>query len=270
MKNVTLVYGEPGTQALMTPVANGMYNYTIPGDQVTGNMTYYLKAYATTGGEFNTTLYNVSVANFALQPQSNSLIVYRTLTTTSQVLLRSINNFNAQVQLSTAGNPSGLALSFSSNPAKAGTAVNLNASANATVPVGTYPVTLTATYMSAPTSEVVRRTVITVTVTDFLLSVAPLSYAGYGGSTVAFTVTLTLYAGFTHPVNITNISGLPNGASYTLTATNPTILSGSPGTTDLALQIKLPTNTRNGAYPIEISFSGGGITHSLKIQITLL
>jgi hypothetical protein len=142
----------------MNSVGSGGYNYTIPGGQVTGNISYYIKAYDTTGREFNTTLYNVPVANFALQPEVSTLTIYRTLSATYQLHLQSINNFTAQVQLSTTGSPNGLTVGFSANPATPGTTAILDISANATIPVGTYPVTLIATYTNAifPCSQAKR------------------------------------------------------------------------------------------------------------------
>jgi uncharacterized membrane protein len=68
-------------------------------------------------------------------------------------------------------------------------------------------------------------------------------------------------------VNITDVSGLPQGATYTFTATDRTVLAGVPGTTDITLQIRIPPLTQIGTYPILIVFSGGGIIHTIKAQI---
>lgn len=71
---------------------------------MTGNISYYFKAYDVTGRDFNTTLYHIAVANFALQPQTNTLTVYRTKSATFQLHLLSCNNFTEQVLLSSTGN----------------------------------------------------------------------------------------------------------------------------------------------------------------------
>lgn len=272
-RNVTLVYGQTTggliTKAVMNSVATGQYSYLIPGRQVTGNIAYYIKAYNTVGRQFNTTTYHIAVADFILQPQTNTLTVYRTKSATLEAQLQSINNFNGQLKLSTSGNPTGLTVTFSTNPAPSGTMVQLNFTADANTPNGTYPVTLVATYLPSQSSPVTRQTVVDATVADFQVAVTPSSNAVPAGSVATFTIILTLQSGFINPVMITDISGLPQGATYTLTASNPTVLAGGPGSTAITLQIKIPAFTKAGTYPIVIVASGGGITHSLNAQITV-
>jgi uncharacterized membrane protein len=108
---------------------------------------------------------------------------------------------------------------------------------------------------------------IEVTVADFQLTATPPSNVLQAGSTATFTITLTLQKGFTDPVSITDVSGLPQGATYTLTASNPTVLAGGPGATSILLQIKVPPLTKVGTYPIVIAAVGGGVTHSMMVQI---
>ena len=270
-RNVTLVYGQTTggtvTQVLMNPFAAGEYNYLIPASQVTGNIAYYIKAYGPSGRQVNTTVYHIAVADFGLQPQTNSLTVYRTKTATLQLHLLSINNFNRQLSLSTNESPSGLTVRFSANPATAGTAVGLTVAADATVPNGTYPVTLIATYTPPQSSRVSRESVIDITVADFQVTVAPYNNTVLAGSTAIFTITLTIEKRFIAPVSITSVSGLPQGATYNITSTNPTVLAGSPGTTNATLQIKIEAFTKTGTYPIVIVVSGGGIAHTLDTQI---
>ena len=270
-RNVTLVYGQTSgtavTEVIMNPGAKGEYSYLIPATQVTGNIAYYIKAYDPAGKQVNTTVYHISVADFRLQLQTNALTVYRTKTTTIQLQLLSIDNFNRQVGLSTNGTPGGLTVHFSTNPAPAGTPVILNVTADATAPNGTYPVTLIATYTPPQSPQVIRESVVDITVADFQVAVTPASDVMNAGSTAAFTIILTLQKGFVNPVNITSVSGLPHGATYTVTVSNSTVLAGSPGTTEVTVLIKTVPSTRTGTYPIEIVISGGGVIHSLTAQI---
>jgi len=270
-RNVTLVYGQANggtvTQVLMIPFAAGEYNYLIPASQVTGNIAYYIKAYGPSGRQVNTTVYHIAVADFGLQPQTNSLTVYRTKTATLQLHLLSINNFNRQLSLSTNESPTGLTVRFSANPATSGTAVGLTVAADATVPNGTYPVTLIATYAPPQSSRISRESVIDVTVADFQVTVAPFNNTVLAGSTATFTITLTIQKGFIAPVSITSVSGLPQGATYAVTSSNLTVLAGGPGTTNVTLQIKIEAFTKTGTYPIVIVVSGGGVAHTLETQI---
>ncbi len=268
-RNVTLVYrqsGGPSNDVLMTSVSPGRYSYLIPGSQVTGNIAYYIKAYDPTGKELNTTTYHIAVADFSLQIQTRSLVVYRTESTPLQMELQPINNFNGEVQLSANDNPYGLTVSFSANPAAVGSAVALNFTADAATPNGTYPVTVIATYSPSQSPQVTRETIVDVTVADFELTATPSSVTVKPGQLATFTLTLTLQNGFTDPVKITDISGLPSGATFTLVTSNPTLLAG-PGGTAITLQIKIPPSAKAGTYPIVIIAVGGGVTHNQTAQI---
>jgi proteasome lid subunit RPN8/RPN11 len=270
-RNVTLVYwqtaGGPVTQVRMNPVAAAEYNYFIPAGLVTGNIAYYIKALDPRGRQFNTTVYHIAIADFSLQPQTNSITVYRTRMATLQLQLFPVNEFNQQVELSTNGSPAGLTVGFSPNPATPGGAVGLNIAADATAPNGTFPVTLIGTYAPSTSSQVTRESVIDVTVADFQVAVTPSSDVVHAGSTAAFTMAVTLQKGFVDPVSITDVSGLPQGSNYTVVTSNPTVLAGGPGTTIVTLQVQILEFTKNGTYPIVIVVSGGGVVHSLTAQI---
>ena len=269
-RNVTLVYGEAAVGASievpMAAVAAGEYAYVIPGNQVMGNIVYYIKAYNSAGREFNTTTYYMPVADFYLEPQTNALTVYRTKNTVLNVRLQPVNNFHQPLELSISGNPSGLSVSFSTNPASVGSTVSLNFTATATASNGTYPVTVVAAYTTSQATQVTKGTIVDVTVADFQAAITP-SESALPGTTATFTMTLTLQKGFVAPVSITSISGLPQGATYAWTTNNPTILAGGPGTTTVTLQVKLPALVEAGTYPIVIVLSGGGVIHTLTTQI---
>jgi hypothetical protein len=270
-RNVTLVYGEstkgPTAQVAMNSIGAGEYNYVIPGSQVTGDIAYYIKAYDPTGRELNTTTYQIAVADFSLQPLNSAVTVYRTETASVGLRLQAINNFTGQLQLSTTNNPSGLGVSFATNPTTPGSTVQVSFTAGANSPNGTYPVTIVGTYLGAQSSQVTRQAVVDVTVADFQFTVSPSNRTVSPGSSATFMLTLTLENGFTDAVKITDISGLPVGAIYTLTATNSTVLAAGPGVTTISLQIKIPASAKAGTYPIVIVALGGGVSHYQTAQI---
>ena len=178
-----------------------------------------------------------------------------------------INNYNGQLELSSTGAPTGLVAEFSSNHPPSGTLVHLNFTALENTPNGTFPVTVVATYTTSQSSQVVRTAVIEVTVADFQFNVTPTTVAAQRGSTASFTITLTLQKGFVSPVNITDVTGHPEGATYTLTVGNPSVLAGSPRTTEITLKIKIPISAKAGTYSIGIAAVGGGISHLQMTQL---
>ena len=270
-RNVTLVYGRstngPTTQVPMNPIGAGEYNYVIPGSQVTGDLAYYIKAYDPTGRELNTTTYQITVADFSLQPLSSAVVLYVTKTASVGMRLLAINNFNGQLQLSANNAPPGLEVSFPTNSTTPGSTVQVSFTAESNTPNGTFPVAIVATYLATQSSQVTRQAVIDVTVADFHLAVSPTSRTVSPGASTNFTLTLTLENGFTDTVKITDLAGLPPGAVYKLAASNSTILAGGPGSTTVSIQIKIPVSTKPGTYPIVIVAVGGGVSHYQTAQI---
>jgi proteasome lid subunit RPN8/RPN11 len=268
--NVTLIYGlentGPITAVTMNLIPGGKYGYVIPGNQVTGNMAYYIKASDAAGTQVNTTTYHIAVADFNLLSQPGSLTVYRSKSASAEVQLLSVNNFNHQLQLSANGNPNGLIMIFSRNTASSGSVVGLNVTADPTTANGTYPISLVATYLPPQSSPVMRQATLDVTVADFQVQVIRASTVVQAGSTTTFTLTLTLQKGFVDPVKVTLV-GLPQGATYTITTSNATVLAGGPGTTAMTLQVKIPAFAKAGSYQITIEAVGGGVVHSLTVQL---
>jgi len=270
--NVTLVYGPENenttTEALMNSVATGEFSYLIPGNQVNGNITYSIRASDSTGKQVHTPTYRIAVADFNILPQISSLTVYRTEHVVANVQLASINDFTQEIQLSTNGSPSGLTITFSRNPVPAGTIVGLNFTADSTTPNGTYPVVLIANYLHSQSPEVTRETTLNVTVADFVLQVSPTSAIVPADSKATLSLSLTLQRGFVSPVSV-DVVGLPQGVTYTLASSNPTVLAGGPGTTTITIQVIIPAFTKAGTYPILIEAVGGGLVHALTVELTV-
>ena len=271
VRNVTLVYGSlsgPQFDVAMNSVTSSEFTYTIPGTEVTGTITYYIEAFDMQGNEAKTATYHISVGDFGLMLQSSSVTVYRTKSVLSQINLLTLNNFNQQLSLSSTGAPAGLTVAFASNPTSAGTIVNMNLTASSLASNGTYPIAITATYTPPQSPPVSRQATLQVTVADFNLQVTPTTIYLHPGGSTTLTVTLTLEKGFVDPITVTALS-LPQGATYTLTSNNPTVLAGSPGTTSITLQITAPMNIKLGTYAVQVQAAGAGIVHIQAIQLTV-
>jgi hypothetical protein len=235
---------------------------------VTGNIAYYIVAVDSQGNQVKTPTYQIAVADFNPILQSSSLTVYRTKSVTTSINLLSVNNFTKQVSLSSTGAPDGLTVTFASNPVYAGNAVNINVTATAVTANGTYPITITATYSPPQSSPVSHPATLEVTVADFALQVAPATATLNRASTTSLSVSLTLEKGFVDPVTV-NVLGLPQGATYAISNGNPTVLSGSPGTTTITVQITAPMTIKVGTYTVQIQATGAGIVHIQVVELTV-
>jgi proteasome lid subunit RPN8/RPN11 len=273
--NATLVYAlmssRSFTQVLMNPVAPGTYAYLIPGDQVTGNIAYYISVLDGAGNKVSTGKYYIAVADFNIIPQNTALTVYRNSTKplVSELSVLTINGFTQSLSLSATGGPQGMNFVFSPNPATGGTSkVGMRIEAGLSAPNGTTSLTVSATYAPPQSQPVTRQMTLTVTVADFDLEATPALSEVFAGSTAKFDLTLTLQKGFADPVTLT-VLGLPQGARYELTTSSATVLGGGPGTTTISLQITTPISTQRGTYTITINAAGAGVSHSRTVQLTV-
>ena len=267
VRDVTLYYAAPGANLApvkMTLVQGSFYGYTIPGQQVTGNLAYYIAAADQAGNQKQTSQYRILISDFALSPGTPTLTVYRTQTASEEVDLFMINDFSQQVSFSADGAPSGLAISFNPNPVPIGlTKVTMKLAASQTTPNGTYQIVVKSTYSPSGAQPVTRQVTIPVTVADFDLQVLPSLAQVSAGTSTTYTLRITLQHGFVDPVAVT-VNGLPQGATYKLTTSGNTV--GGTGTITITLQITTTTAVKRGSYTLTINASGGGVTHSQAIQ----
>lgn len=103
----------------------------------------------------------------------------------------------------------------------------------------------------------------TVTVTDFSISATPAWQLILPGGSASYNVTVSAGAGFTGTVAF-SASGLPPGAGATF---NPAAVSGSGSA---VMNVSTSTSTPLGAYPITITGSSGGLTHSTTVTLSVV
>ncbi len=98
---------------------------------------------------------------------------------------------------------------------------------------------------------------------DFTLG-APASVTVPQGSSVPISVTSTVSSGFFAPVSL-SISGLPTGVTAVFSpSTFP-----APGSGTSTLTFTAAASAAAGSYAVTITASGGGITHSVTVQMSV-
>ncbi len=270
VRNVTLVYATSGASFKsmdISPRLPGEYAYVISGQEVTGNIAYYIKAIDTSGNVVRTDLMHIPVSDYLIVARTAELTVYRNRSATAHLALLPINGFSQSVTLS-ASAPQGLTLTFTPNPVLGGTLeLTMNAVASDDMPNGTFPLSITATYSPPEAPRVTRQTTIAITIADFDLQASPTSkQVSRGTTSVAYTLTLTIQQGFVDPITVT-VSGIPPGARYQLTTTSTTMLASGAGSRTIMLQITLTPSVKLGNYTLSISATGGTIVHTETVEL---
>jgi hypothetical protein len=122
---------------------------------------------------------------------------------------------------------------------------------------GSYPLTITG---SGGGKTHTASVTLVVTDPDFSLSATPPSQTVLHGNATSYTVNLARTFGFTSTPVALSVSGLPSGA----TATGwPTSTTGTSAT----LPISTNASTAPGSYPLTITGTGGGKTHSTSVTL---
>jgi uncharacterized membrane protein len=99
-------------------------------------------------------------------------------------------------------------------------------------------------------------------VADFSVSASPSSQTVRRGSKTSYTVTITALGPFASVVSF-SASGVPKRTSASF---SPTSVSGSGTST---LTISTNRNSPTGTYSLTISATGGGITHSANVSLSI-
>jgi hypothetical protein len=167
------------------------------------------------------------------------------------------NGFDGNVSFSVTGLPSGATPTFTPVSLFGSGSSTLAVATSSSTPAGSYPLTITAT-----SGSLTHSTQVTLVVAGFSISVSPNSQTVRRGSKTSYTVTITALGSFSSTVSF-SASGVPKrtGASFT-----PTSVSGS-GTS--AFTISANRNSPTGTYTLTITASGGGITHSANVSLSI-
>jgi len=255
------------TKVEMGSVAPEQFEYTLPAGKVTANMKYFIDATDALGNQAQTGVYTIPVGDFTFYATTQTLTVYRTGSSSSPIKLGYVNGFAEPVKFSASGAPPGVTVSFNPNPAVSGDPqLTMMVSADSSAPVGSYPLQIAGTYTPAGGEPIVRQTGTSLLISDFDLQVSPTSRTVTKSQAATYTVAITVTQGFVDPVQIT-VQGLPQGATYELTTSGTSAVVGGPGTTTFTLRVVTPSSLKAGTYAVTVIAMGGGVSHSLTVQL---
>ena len=99
---------------------------------------------------------------------------------------------------------------------------------------------------------------------NFVLSTLPASLALTAGSPGTSTITSSISGGFNSSISLST-TGLPAGATASF---SPTSIA-APGTGSSVLTISTGSATVTGTYPLVVSGTGGGLTRSSSLTLTI-
>lgn len=200
----------------------------------------------------------------SVTPQSNTIEQGGSAVYT--INISSVNGFNTPVTLNVAGLPAGASGVFSPEQIIPPGSVTLKITTEKSVVPKTYSLNIEGTggnkTKSISVGLVIEESQQSQDLPDFGLTVTPASQTIKQGESTSYTVELTSIKGFNSPVTL-KVTGLPSGADGVFNI-NPFI---PPGKT--TLDITTNSSVNPGTYNLKVEGTGGGITHSNSIKLTV-
>jgi hypothetical protein len=193
---------------------------------------------------------------------------------TFTVSLSSLNSFAGSVNLNASLSPRAKNVTVATNPNSVslltglGTST-LTVSAPATIPVGTYTLTINGTSGKLVHSVSTFLQVAKPPPPDFLISASPTSLTIYSGSSGSSTLTVTSQGGFSGVISLAATITPNGGNSPTLTLNPGTVTLLSGGTTSSILTMSTVSNTPRTNYTIVVLATSGSISHTISVSLTV-
>jgi hypothetical protein len=196
-------------------------------------------------------------ADFSVSATPSSQTVAPASGTNYTVSVTPSNGFTGNVTFGVSGLPSGTTATFSPSSVSGSGSSTMTVSTSSLTPAGTYQLTITGT-----SGTLTHSTQVTLVVANFTISASPSSQSVSRGSKTTYTVTITALGPFSATVNF-SVTGLPR---HTSASFNPTSVAGS-GSSTLTITVNRPAATGN--YPLTITATGGGLTHSANVSLVI-
>ncbi len=199
--------------------------------------------------------------SFALSASPTTVSVAQGSSGTSTITSTIAGGFNSAVALSATGQPTGVTVGF--NPTSIGApgsgTSTLTLTVASTAVAGTYPITV-----KGVGGGLTETTTVTLTVTagakgNFAIAAAPTTLTIARGSSGTSTITTKIGNGFNSAITL-------SGGSGTTFSVNPI---PAPGAGKSVLTITIPKNAPTGTHKFTIQGTGGGITHSTTVTVTI-
>src|SRR6185369_4584239 len=169
----------------------------------------------------------------------------------------SLGGFSDAVALSATGLPPGATATFTPASVTGAGSSALSINTSTSTPAGTYNITIAGT-----SGNLTRSTTVTLDVMDFAVSAIPSSQAVIVGNSISYTASVVASNGFSGTVAWT-ISGLPAGAAADFSPANVN------GSGDSVLSVSTALNTPSGIYPLTLTGTSGGLSHSTSVTLVV-
>jgi subtilase family serine protease len=204
---------------------------------------------------------------FSIFASPGSVSVVQGKSGTSTITTTASGGFDSAIGLTASGEPTGVTVSLSptSIAAPGSGSSTLTMTVASTTVAGTYTITVTGTGGGITHTATVSLTVTAPTAGAFTISVSPTSGYLYQGQEGYAVVSTTVSGGFSSAIAL-SATGQPAGVTVTFMPSS--IAAPGSGSSDMYLTVSRSAAT--GTYPITITGTGGGITHTTVLTFEVV
>jgi pseudomonalisin len=224
---------------------------------------YSIAVKAASGSFSSTATISLTVADpatFALSATPASISAAPGGFASSTILMTPVNGFNSNVALSASGLPVGVTVQFSSSTITKALGATITARVASTVPMGSYPITVTGSGGVSPAPAVV----VTLVVSGFTVSTSSATASLARGSSTAISILTSAQGGFSGSLNLSASGGPSNLTGMFIPAT----IQKAGGSS--ALMLTAPQSTPVGTSTITIyATSATGTVAATTVSLTV-
>jgi subtilase family serine protease len=254
----------------ITGAGTSTMTMTVASSTATG--TYSITVTGSAGGTTETTAVSLTVTavaspSFSISVSPTSVSVVQGNSGSSTITTTVSGGFNSAIALSASGQPTGVTVSFNPTAIAApgsGTST-MTMQVASTTATGTYTITVTGTGGGITHTATVSLTVTGTTTGNFTISVSPPAGYLYQGTSGYAVITTTVSGGFSSAIALT-ASGQPTGVTVSFSPAS--IAAPGSGRSDMNLSVS--RTAAPGTYPITITGTGGGITHTTVLSFEIV
>jgi subtilase family serine protease len=204
--------------------------------------------------------------SFSISASPTAVSVLQGGTGTSTITTAVSGGFSSAIALTASGQPTGVSVAFNPTSIAApgsGTST-MTMTVASTTATGTYTITVTGTGGGITHTAAVSLTVTGTSSGAFTISVSPTSgYLDQGQSGYA-VVTTSVSGGFSSAIAL-SATGQPSGVTVSFSPAS----IGAPGSGTSDMNLTVSRTTATGTYPITITGTGGGVTHTTILTFSV-
>jgi kumamolisin len=201
---------------------------------------------------------------FSLTASPGSVTVLQGASGASTITSTALDGFSSAVALTASGQPTGVTVSFSPTSITGSGSSTLTMAVASTTVAGVYTITVTGSGGGITKTATVSLTVTAPGSGAFTISVSPTAGSLRRGQSGFAVVTTAVSGGFDAAIAL-SAAGLPSGVTGVFSPTS--IAAPGSGTSDFTLTVARTATT--GTFPITITGTSGGITHSTTLTFTV-